>query len=39
MLGLRFSFAAYEKNVREKATKYSLQTTEILLDADGHVVT
>ena len=39
MLGCRFSFEAYKKNVREKATKCSLKTTEVVLDADGHVLT
>ena len=39
MLGLRFSFEAYAKNVREKATKCPLKTTKILLDAAGHVLT
>ena len=39
MLGCRFSFEAYAKNVREKVTKFSLETTEVLLDADGHVLT
>ena len=27
------------KNVREKATKCSLKTTKVLMDADGHVLT
>ena len=39
MLDCRFSFEAYAKNVREKVTKFSLETTEVLLDADGHVLT
>ena len=39
MLGCRFSFKVYAKNVKEKATKYSLKTAEVLLDADGHVLT
>ena len=34
MLGCRFNFEAYAKNVREKATKCSLKTSEISLDAD-----
>ena len=34
MLGCRFSFEAYLKNTSEKATKCSLTTTKILLDAD-----
>ena len=38
MLGCRFSFKAYAKNVREKAIKCSLKITEVLLDVDGHVV-
>ena len=37
MLGCRFRFGACAKNVQEKATKCSLKTTEVLLDADGHV--
>ena len=39
MLCCRFSFEAYAKNIREKATKCSWNTTEILLDADGHELT
>ena len=39
MLSCRFSFEAYAKNVRQKTTKYSIKTTELLLDADGHVST
>ena len=39
MLGFRFSFETFAKNVREKATKCSLKTTEVLLDADGQVLT
>ena len=39
MIGCRFSFEAYAKNIQEKATKCSLKTTEVLLDADGHVLT
>ena len=39
MLGCRFSFEAYAKDVREKMTKCSLKTTEVLLDADGHMLT
>ena len=38
MLGCRFSFVAYAKNVREKTTKRSFKTTEALLVADGHVL-
>ena len=38
MLDFRFSFEAYVKNVREKGTKCSLKTTDVLLDADGHVL-
>ena len=33
MLGCRFSFQACAKIVREKATKYSLKTTKVLLNA------
>ena len=39
MLGCRFSFESYAKIVREKATKCSLKATEILLDADRHMLT
>ena len=39
MLGCRFGFEEYAKNVKEKATKCSLKTTEILLDVDGYVLT
>ena len=35
MLGCRFSFEVYAKNVQEKANKCSLKTTEVLLNADG----
>ena len=38
MLGFRFSFETYAKIVREKA-KCSLKTAEVLLDADGQVLT
>ena len=39
MSGCRFSFEVYAENVREKATKCSLETTEVLLDPDGNVLT
>ena len=39
ILGCRFTFKAYAKNVREKTAKYILKTTEILMDVDGHVLT
>ena len=39
MLGCRFRFKAYAKNIKEKARKCSLKTTEVLLDADEHVLT
>ena len=39
MLGSRFNLKEYAKNLREKATKCSLKTTEVLLDVDGHVLT
>ena len=39
MLGCRFSFDAYAKNVREKLTNCSFKITEVLLDLDGHVLT
>ena len=35
MLGYRFSFRTYAKNIRKKTTKWSL----VLLDADWHVLT
>ena len=38
MLGCRFSFEAHGKNLREKATKRSFKTTEILLDADIYFI-
>ena len=38
-LGCWFSFEAYVKKVRNKATKCSLKATDVLLDADGHVIT
>ena len=34
MLVWRFSFEAYAKNVREKATKCPLKTTKVLLEAE-----
>ena len=34
-----YATEAYAKNVREKTTKSSLIITEVLLDADGHVLT
>ena len=39
MLGCRFSFEAYAVNVREKTTKCSLKTAEVLSDTDGYVLT
>ena len=39
MLSCNFSVEAYAKTVRKKANKCSLKTTEILFDADGHVLT
>ena len=36
MLGCRFNFEAYAKNVREKANKCSFKANDVLLDADGH---
>ena len=36
MLGCRFSFKAFVKNVRENVNMCSLKTNEVLLDADGH---
>ena len=34
-----FRTAFFTKNVKEKTTKCSLKITEVLLDADGHVLT
>ena len=34
----RFRFEAYAQNEREKATKFSSKS-EVLLDADGHLLT
>ena len=39
MFDCRFSFEAYVKNVREKVAKCSLKATEVLCDADGHLLT
>lgn len=39
LLSCTFSFEAYVKNVREKATKCFLKTNEVLVYADGHVFT
>ena len=39
MLGCRFSFEANAKNLGEKTTKCTLKIAEVLLDADGHVLT
>ena len=39
MLGCRFSFEAYAKNLRKKVTEWSVKTTEVLLNVDGHVFT
>ena len=39
ILGCRLNVEAYEKSVREKTTKCSLKTIEILLNADEHVLT
>ena len=36
LLSYSFSFDAYAENLREKTTKSSLKTTEVLWDADGH---
>ena len=38
MLGRRFNFEVYAKNVREKTYKCSLKTTEVVLDADRHML-
>ena len=34
-----FTFKAYAKNLREKATKCFLKSAMVLLDADGYVLT
>ena len=39
MLDCRFSFKAYGKKRKREETKHSLKTTEVLLDADRHVLT
>ena len=39
MMGCRFNFKACARNIREKTTKCSLKTTEVLIDAYGHVLT
>ena len=39
IFGCWFSLEAYGKNVREKTTKCSLKTTEVLFHADGYVPT
>ena len=39
MLGCRFTFKAYAKNIRDKATNCPLKATEILLNPYGHVLT
>ena len=39
MLVCTFNFEEHAKNLREKATKCSLKTAEVVLDADGHVLT
>ena len=38
ILGCRFDFETYEKNVRENATKVLLVTDEFLLDVDEHIL-
>ena len=38
LLGCSFNFGAYAKDVREKATKCSLKTAEVLLNVDGHAL-
>ena len=32
------NIAHYTKNIKEKSTKCSLKTTDVLLDPDGHVL-
>ena len=39
MSGCKLGFKAYAKNVKEKTTKCSLKATDMLLDADRHVLT
>ena len=38
MLGCRLIFEACAKTVKQKTVKCFLRTTEVLSDADGHVV-
>ena len=38
VLGCRFNFEVYSKNVREKAIKCFLKPAEAILDANGHVL-
>ena len=35
MTGSSFNFKAYARNIKEKATKRSLKTTKVLLDANS----
>ena len=39
MISCSFNFEAYAKKVKEKATKCSLDITEVLLEADESVFT
>ena len=39
MLGCRLTFEACTKTAKQKTIKWFLRTTEVLPDADGHVVT
>ena len=39
MLGCRFSFKAYAKNARQKATKWLLKTINIVFSVEGHALT
>ena len=39
MLGCRFNFKAYVKNVRGKEIKCFLKTNEVLWDTDRHALT
>ena len=39
MLDCRFSFKVYAENVRRKAIKCSLKSTDVILRANEHVLT
>ena len=39
MLRCSFNFEVYTKNIKKKAAKCSLKSNEVLLNADGYVLT